>query len=424
MTYRSEIGRRSYLRAAGAGISVATMGVGSAAATGDNGQVVFIYDDSAKTDYSVAFPVHQDEGVPACSAAIAASVIPDRPDSMFIGPSKLNEMDDAGWEIMSHSLFHRYLGEQQITHDIAPDDTRIYLPSKIFGNLKNFKIRISDGANKTIAVTVGAGADENGTYVKLKDAIGEAYSVADGTTVRYPDNQIKDTLSRSKTMLKKKGISNVSNFVYPYGAHESYIVSILPDYFDGVGNFYDGSGLNPRNGFDPYRTNRREFSRNSMSNSDLKTYFDKVANSNKLGVLGGHTYYDSFDADRIRTAIQMAKDRNIEIVTLRQAIADNTHSSTSTSSPTSTSTSPSTTPTPTPTATTSTSSATSSSASTSPTSRITTTSTSPSTTPTSTNSSGQTSSNASTPTTTSSNHGGNDLFGTIIQFIRSIMNLF
>ncbi len=329
--------RRRYLRTVGVGATVATVGVGSASAAGATGQVVFIYDDSMKTDYSMAFKVHEDEGVPGCSAAIAASVVPNRPHMEFMGPKKLREMADSGWEVMSHSLFHRYWDTQHIQRDLAPDDTKIYLPSQILGNFANFKLRVSDGDKKTIVTTVGAGKDENGNYVKLKDQIGTAYSVSDGTTVRYPNDQVKDMMSRSRKMLEDKTGATVHNLVWPYGGHGDYVDSLVPKYFNGVGNFHIG-GMNSRENFDPYHTNRAQFSRDAMTDYDMSKYFDKVAKGNKLGVLGGHTHYKSFDKDRIRTAIQMAKKRDIEIVTFQQAIEDNATMQTSTPTPTPTQT--------------------------------------------------------------------------------------
>ena len=69
-----------------------------------------------------------------------------------------------------------------------------------------FKLRVSDGDKKTIVTTVGSGKDDNGNYVKLKNQIGTAYSVSDGTTVRYPNDQVKDMMSRSKKMLKTRQV--------------------------------------------------------------------------------------------------------------------------------------------------------------------------------------------------------------------------
>ena len=326
-------------------------GVGSVSAAGATGQVVFIYDDSMKTDYSMAFKVHQQENVPACSAAIAASVVPNRPNAEFMGPKKLREMANGGWEIISHSLFHRYWGAQHIQRDLAPDDTKIYLKSQYLGNFKRFKLRVSNGDKKTIVTAMGSGKDDRGDYVKLKNPIGTAYSVSDGVTVRYPNEQAKDMMSRSKKMLKDKTGATVHNIVWPYGVHCEYVDSLVPKYFNGVGNFHIG-GMNSRENFDPYHTNRAQFSRDAMTDYDMSKYFNKVAKGNKLGVLGGHTHYKSFDKDRIRTAIQMAKKRNIEIVTFQQAIEDNAVTPTSrpTQTPTRTSTSPPTqTQTPTPT---------------------------------------------------------------------------
>ena len=343
--------RRGYLRATGVTAGVATMGVGSATAKSGNGQLVMIYDDGPQTDFTKAFPVHQDEGVPACSACIAGAVRDE--SDYYMSPDQMVKLEKGGWEIMSHSLHHCYLGSRQIARDIVPSDTRIYFSYPVLGNFKGFLIQVSDGNKKRIVKTEGKGEDSKGKYVQLKHEVGASFS-ASKTSARYTDKIIHEALSKSKKILKQKGASEVKNFIYPHGGHGPYVDSQMSKYYNGVGNFHL-KGISPRHGFNPYRTCRQQFVPDAMSSSELSSYMDQIVNGDKLGVLGAHTWKKSLTQKRIRKVIRMAKTRDIEIITFQQAVEDNAKqpvSTTSTPTPTSSATStPTPTPTPTPTAT-------------------------------------------------------------------------
>src|SRR5690606_39155060 len=67
------------------------------------------YDDESKTVYDYAFPVHQEENVPACFY-----IIPDRPgtDKIFnYGVAttweEIKEMEAFGFEIGNHGIGHK-----------------------------------------------------------------------------------------------------------------------------------------------------------------------------------------------------------------------------------------------------------------------------------------------------------------------------
>ena len=63
--------RRGFCASVGA-VSLSLLG-SPATARSTNGRVVFIYDDSPEEDYTQTFPVHRDEGVPGCIAAVSTA---------------------------------------------------------------------------------------------------------------------------------------------------------------------------------------------------------------------------------------------------------------------------------------------------------------------------------------------------------------
>jgi peptidoglycan/xylan/chitin deacetylase (PgdA/CDA1 family) len=92
----------------------------------DGGAIVFTYDDGPMEDYEQAFPVHQEFEAPASTGIVTEWV--GRDDYMgtdWMDVEYIRELQDDGWEIMSHTTAHTALGEIALTEDIAPEDTRI-----------------------------------------------------------------------------------------------------------------------------------------------------------------------------------------------------------------------------------------------------------------------------------------------------------
>lgn len=88
--------------------------------------LVIEYDDSPWTDYALAFPIHQDQdkAVPGNIAAVSNRI--DTPGYLTI--EQMQEMVDAGWEVVSHSRSHAYLKSVLYTSKKAsPNDSRIYV---------------------------------------------------------------------------------------------------------------------------------------------------------------------------------------------------------------------------------------------------------------------------------------------------------
>lgn len=69
--------------------------------------LTFIFDDGNETDYSVARGIFAAEGAVACSAVVTDRV--DQPG--FLKASQLVELQQQGWEILSHTVSHPRLNE-------------------------------------------------------------------------------------------------------------------------------------------------------------------------------------------------------------------------------------------------------------------------------------------------------------------------
>lgn len=310
------LGRRGFLAAAttgGAAVGVRAQPRTTSAGgeTESGGRLVFVYDDSPREDYTKTFPIHQEEGVPGCVAAVTETIGTEG----HLSEGNLREMGSAGWEVMSHTVRHRGLGTLSVTEPVEPGDTTVYTNSNRHGQYPGDPIVVSDGRTTATARVAGRGTDETGEYVSLREPLGEAFD-ADGTNIRYTNARIRRSLRESKRQLEGYGF-DVSGLVLPYDMTGAQAIRFAREWYDAVANGrYYGDRLNDAT-TDPVRLRRAYFNADRMSRAELGSYLDAVAQNDALGILGGHSHLLS--AERIRTAIRMADERGVAVRTLREA---------------------------------------------------------------------------------------------------------
>lgn len=308
--------RRGFLRslcAATAATATASSGV---TAKRSSGKIVFIYDDSPAEDYDV-FRIHREENIPGCSAVVSKKLGTDG----FLTAPQLREMESGGWEILSHTTRHRALDEIPFTGDVQPGDTRLPVNSGRHGAIPGDRLVVSDADHEEVVTVTGREEADETTYLTLEKPVNHGYRVEAGANERYTDEIVHTALSESKAALEKTGVS-VSNVVMPYGRYGKQAQRMVPQVYDAVGNATWDNGINDLSRISPYQLSRRYFKPGSMTETELKEFLDHVSHRNVLGILAGHTQYEDFSKTRLRTVIRMIKRRNIEVVTLREALID------------------------------------------------------------------------------------------------------
>ncbi|WP_436346087.1 polysaccharide deacetylase family protein [Natronorubrum sp. FCH18a] len=307
------LGATSALAMVGLGPGTGTV-VGSAGSTTD-GRVVFVYDDSRREDWTDTFPVHRDEGVPACCAAVVDYV----DTSWGLLPEHLREMEAEGWEIMSHTTSHVAVGNLYLTEPAEPDDERLFLDGSFLGHYDGDEIVISDGDRTVENVVAGGDRDDTGIYLDLAEPVGEAFGA--GTAfARFAGDRIRDEVVGSKDALEEMGV-DVDAFVSPFGRSDGLVDDLVRDHYAAFAN-RGGNGLNAIDGFDSHALGRSSIDGQSVSEAEIERFYDDVAASDSLGIAVGHSQFDETTPGRVRFAIRAAKARDLEIVTLREALTD------------------------------------------------------------------------------------------------------
>ena len=316
MTESPTLGRRGFCASVGA-VSLSLLGT-PATARSTNGRVVFIYDDSPEEDYTQTFPVHRDEGVPGCIAAVSDRI----GHSSWLSPTQLREMEGDGWEIMSHSVRHRALGAIEVTRDIEPGDRKVYVESNFHSRVSGDEIVVEDGHRTATFAVADGGEDASGEYLLSEKPLRTGFSASDGVTERYTDDLLRHSLADSKRTLEGFGV-DVSAIVLPFGRTQGRVQELIPDYYDVLANQHHG-GFNPRTSLDPYHLGRTVFRKGDgeLSRQELGGFLDHVRDAGALGIFVGHSKEEGLTPSRVRNTIRMAKARNLEITTLRDALSD------------------------------------------------------------------------------------------------------
>lgn len=285
----------------------------------ENGVVAFVYHDGPIHDYTEAFPAHEAYDAPATTCVVTDWIGTSRGVADRLDVEHLEELHDAGWEIGSHTTDHATLGEFELLTEVGEDDHRIYPEEHRHGHHPGKEVEITDGSTSVLRTIEGFGDDEDEErYVELTEAVGESFPAGD-TVVRYPEDEIHNMLADSKEALETLGFEAYS-FLAPYDNFGEYAMEFVPDYYECVANAsLERPRINYLDIFDPYELRHRYFIEFTTP-EDVKRDLDEIATTGALGVFGAHAFKEEVTEDAIRETLQWIEDRDIEVMTLRDAV--------------------------------------------------------------------------------------------------------
>ncbi|MCL7417030.1 MAG: polysaccharide deacetylase family protein [Halalkalicoccus sp.] len=285
----------------------------------DGGAVVFVYDDGPMEDYTQAFPAHQAFDAPATVGVVSEWVgRPDYQSNGCLDVEHLEELVDAGWEVASHTSEHTTLGTFPLLEDAYPGDERVYPEEIRHGYHRGKTIEFVSDERLFERTVADYGSDDTGRYIALDEPI-DRRCLAGETTIRYPEGQMRASLADSKRALEGMGFS-IDTLLAPYDNFGDYAREFASEYYSGVANARHGSRVNDPEGFDPYRT-RRDYFIEFTDRESVKRDLDEIAERGALGVLGAHTFKEEVTEERIRETLSWVHEREITVLTLREAIA-------------------------------------------------------------------------------------------------------
>ncbi|TYL40029.1 polysaccharide deacetylase [Natronococcus pandeyae] len=280
------------------------------------GMVVFTYDDSHIKDYTLTYRVHQEYDVPGCIAACPGTML-EQDD--FLDPEHLLEMHEDGWSVMSHTYRHRVLGRIRLTEPAPRGADRIYVEWNEHGAIEDDPLVVFDEDSRVSASAAGRGSDSRGDYVELAEPLRE--SIDESGYVRYPQEFMREVLEKTDETLESWGI-DVTGFVYTYDRYHGAVEDVVRDRYETVGNHRYGGGHNELDGLDPTTIRRLYIETDKSTEREIDSFMATAAEEDVLSVVGAHSFFETFDEERLRYTIESAIENDLAIVTIDEALAE------------------------------------------------------------------------------------------------------
>ncbi|WP_225332741.1 polysaccharide deacetylase family protein [Halomicrobium urmianum] len=301
----------------------------------DGPALVLVFDDGFAADYEQIRPVLDEAGVPACLA-----IVPDwLGEEGHLDANRLAELADDGWEVAAHGRKHRFLQARRLRADVAPGETEIPVDDHVFpgeahavvagdemelvgeseGDQRNASDRAS-GSDRgerhasreevRVADTVDDGSGD--PVVVVEELIDGRYA-ADESVLRPAEALLRDEIVGVREEFRELGY-DPTTFVFPYDAADPRAWEIAAEHYDALPNAGVRSLPNPPG--TPGTNLRRYYLQTTHATMpEIETYLDAVAGLAGVGILAGHSAWDSVPPERVAAVVEEARERGISVTT-------------------------------------------------------------------------------------------------------------
>lgn len=284
------------------------------------GTLALTFDDGFREDYEAIYPVLRDRGVPASLA-----VVPD-----WIGreghltSEQLAALADAGWEVMAHGRKHRYMEAHPLAAGVVAGDDRFLLdsdhvfPDEDHALYPDDTFEVTDGEHTETVTLAGKGTASGDTpYIALEAPLDRGFDAAD-TVFRPTHEQLRDEIVGVREDFAALGY-DPTTFTLPYDAGDARVWDLVAEHYDALADAAVRSLPNPP-GTPPHSLRRYYLETSHTRMVEIETYLDSVAEKDGLGVLAGHSAWETVPPERVGAVVDAAHARDIEVTTVRAAV--------------------------------------------------------------------------------------------------------
>nr|WP_187441980.1 polysaccharide deacetylase family protein [Sutcliffiella horikoshii] len=284
--------------------------------------LVISYDDSPPEDYTKAFPIHEQYGVPAevCVNNWRLNT------SEGLTTAQLIEMQDAGWEIISHGFNHLDFGVSFVVTSQDVGDTQLRVDRisgfdyiyPFEGFLFHTDASSYAGLREEIVTITGKTTDTEGNEVfVLSDPL--QYSYTNHACLRLSDNQLKIEVDDSIDELVGMGLE-VKGFAYPHNSSCPYSRDYISKRLASARN---GDALRYPSDDNFFIPKMRIPSIGELSlrpQTEIDSILDDIVANNLMGFTYEHTWQTAFTSSKLEYLISKAIEKGIKITTRTEAM--------------------------------------------------------------------------------------------------------
>lgn len=291
--------------------------------------LVISYDDGPLQDYTVAFPIHKQYGVPG-ELSITSGAITGEYNPFTFGAvmsiEQIREMRDWGFEIAGHGQSHMRLGSGSVASPASSGSTEIYPSVDPSTQQQNFPYKVylwnrNSGVEETVTIT-GLTADGKGYTLETPLENGfpvnyTFYSMHEETL----DKEIKGCFDD----LLEMGIP-ATHYSYPYNDSSFYSRRVIKKYFNSarqgfLSTLATNNIILPNNSGTPI--NMYNITSHAQLAGKTTTYIDGLLDdlvaTNGFAMTFEHTWA-TFYPERLEYIFQQCELKGVEVTTRSKAL--------------------------------------------------------------------------------------------------------
>jgi len=280
-------------------------------------RLTLVFDDGYRSDFDMLRPALAELDAPMTLAIVPGWLGGED----HITADELETLADEGHEVLSHGRRHRYLGTHRVTADASAGDRRVSLDNHVFpddahGVYVGDSYEITNGEDaETLTLAEKLGTDDE-PIMEFETAISGDYTAGEAV-VRPTMDTIEDEIVGVREEFDDLGF-DPTGFVFPYDATDPRAWDIATDEYDTIANAAVRSLPNPA-GTLPTNWRRYYLQTSHQTRPELAAYLDTLAEQGGVGILAGHSDWESVPEERVTWTVEAARERGIEVTTLHEA---------------------------------------------------------------------------------------------------------
>ena len=289
--------------------------------------LTYSFDDGHISTYTLAFPILNQYNQVGTANVVSNWVgLTDR-----VNPNQLLEMQNAGWEICSHSKTHCHFSEipQTYNDDVLSGWTKTigtaytyqtnYTYDELPFVLQDGNILEQKNSIEEVDTTPGS------YYFDSVNSLVYVHTTNGSSPVDHEVrcDSVQRELEMSKIELTNMGL-NVQNFIVPYSDWNEERRNLAMQYYNSVGDGYHNGYLNDIPPDDFYWLARRPIY-NTTTLEEVKSWIEEAIVENKwlilmFHIIGEGEYYLSWSEENLEALAKWVNNQDILVVTQQEGI--------------------------------------------------------------------------------------------------------
>ncbi|BBM65852.1 hypothetical protein VA249_24980 [Vibrio alfacsensis] len=285
--------------------------------------IVLSYDDTPIQDYDKLLPLHKKFGIPG-EVAIWLNKIEDfsgQPDQLTI--QQLLELQDNGFELVSHTTYHTSLGEATLIKKANKGDDKIRTNiDSTFQHASYLSGQYELKGDTIQYIKIKKiGSDEQGTYIQLSKPLLFDFPAYSKLTISK--RILEEEVELSNEYLENFGIS-IEHISYPFGLVDQSTVNFLKGSLKTgrlaipSRNWEKTDFVYERHIDDEFRINSLDFSH--ADDAFLENLLSSTEEKDAFIMLFTHSWDEKYTEDKLRTVVELANKYGWKFSTRTEAL--------------------------------------------------------------------------------------------------------